>query len=130
VPIHFTVNPAQRLVRYTVEGVATEQEARAFLAAAVARPDFEPGFYFLGEARGDCVPHSAYTAVIARVCREWAEHLAPCKWAVVAAYQAGRVLVQRQAQEWKAEGVEVAPFRTEAGATDWLAACRPVADAS
>ena len=49
--ISFTIYPFGRLVRYTVEGTATVDEAGAFLDAALTHPRFERGFMFLGDRR-------------------------------------------------------------------------------
>ena len=48
-PVHFAIDPFERLVVYVVEGNATYEEAARFLDAVISHPDFERGFNFLGD---------------------------------------------------------------------------------
>src|SRR6266496_2467273 len=44
--VHFTIDADARLVSYVVEGLTTQDHARAFFAAVLIHPDYEPGFNF------------------------------------------------------------------------------------
>ena len=59
-PINFTIYPLGRLVRYTVEGTATPDDARGFLDAVLAHRRFQRGFMFLGDRRWATEPDAAY----------------------------------------------------------------------
>ena len=120
-PISFTVYPIGQLVRYSVQGIPTEVEARAFLDAVLADPRFKRGYAFLGESDGSSrLGYAVYPDGLAREVYARAKVIGPCKWAVVVSSQTGFSLVQVCAARTSACGVEVVPFLSTAEATDWL----------
>jgi hypothetical protein len=126
VPISFTIYPIGQLVRYSVQGIPTEAEAREFLNAVLANPRFKRGYAFLGESDGTSrLGYAVYPDGLAREVYARARVIGPCKWAVVVSSQTGFSLVRVCAARTSACGVEVVPFLTTAEATDWLA---PTAD--
>ena len=120
--IPFTVYPLVFLVRYTVEGPVTPDDARRFLDAVLADPHYRRGFDFLGEGRTAGVPDAGYPEVLAYEVWGRAADLTACRWAVVAASPGGVALVRMRAVLTRKEGVEVAPFLTPEAALEWLGA--------
>jgi hypothetical protein len=119
--IHFTVDRRERLVYYVVEGTVTAGDARAFLDAAVAHPQYGCGFDFFGDRReAAAAPDPCYVYAVAAEVLARAAVLGPCRWAVVVADEAAA----RRARVWaalaKASGVEIRPFGTAAEAAAWL----------
>ena len=122
-PISFTVYPIGQLVRYSVQGIPTETEAREFLDAVLADSRFKRGYAFLGESDGTSrLGYAVYSDGLAREVYARANVIGPCKWAVVVSSQTGFSLVLVCAARTSACGVEVVPFLTTAEATDWLTA--------
>src|SRR5262245_25434688 len=119
-PIRFTVHPSARLVTYSVEGTATLDEAREFLDAVVAHPDFRRGFAFLGDRRMASEPDARYVRALADEVQDRAHLLAPCKWAVAAPTAEGFRMVRLWSFQTLPSGVEAAPFMTPTAAAEWL----------
>ena len=119
--IRFTVHPSARLVTYAVEGTTTRDDAREFLDAVLAHPNFERGFAFLGDRRGpDGEPDMAYVRAVAKEVRARASRLAPCRWAIALSTPAGFGAVRMCNLLTLESGVEMAPFMTPTQATEWL----------
>jgi hypothetical protein len=119
-PVHFAIDAAARLVAYAVEGDATPEEAREFLDAVLARPDFERGFYFLGDRRAAALPDAVFVREVAREVRSRAGSLAPCRWAVVVPSLAAFGMVRMWGVLTERSGVEVVPFTSPDEAIEWL----------
>ena len=121
--IHFTIHPSARLVTYAVEGTATHDDAREFLDAVLAHPNFERGFAFLGDRRGPSgEPDMAYVRAVANEVRARASRLAPCRWAIALSTAGGFGAVRMCNLLTLESGVEMAPFMTPAQAVEWLGA--------
>jgi len=119
--VHFTIDRDARLVVYTVEGVTTADQARAFLAAVLTHPDYEPGFDFLGDRREvDEEPDTAYVRVVSFEVMSRKASLGPCRWAVLVSSELGYGMVRMWGLMTEASGVEIAPFRHVADALEWL----------
>ena len=105
-PIYFTVDRALRQVAYVVEGDATPDEARAFLDAVLAHPEFRPGFDFLGDRRGvDRAPGTRYVRAAAGEMRARATDLRRCRWAAVS--REARRMVSTNSKVWPTRAVMV-----------------------
>jgi hypothetical protein len=128
--VRFAIDKSARLVAYVVEGDATPGEARAFLDAVLAHPDFERGFDFLGDRREvDRAPTAAYIHSLSHLMNARRVLLGPCRWAVVVADEAGYGMARLWEQLTGSSAIEVEPFRTPEEATAWLglpAACAPL----
>jgi hypothetical protein len=84
--VHFMIDVDARLVSYLVEGITTADHARAFFAAVLTHPDYEPGFNFLGDRRQIAEePDSAYIRSVALEVMAQQAVLGPCRWAVLVA---------------------------------------------
>jgi hypothetical protein len=119
--VRFTVLPSARLVAYVVEGDATPDDARAFLDAVKAHPEYKRGFDFIGDRRAvDRAPSSGYVYAVADEVNLRHESLAPCRWAVVVEGE----LAYGRAKTWGVvtarAKVEIRPFRTAEAAAEWL----------
>jgi hypothetical protein len=119
--ITFTVYPLGRLVRYTVEGSATPDEARAFLDAVVTHSRFERGFMFLGDRRWAAEPDAAYIRAMDQEIRGRLSLLVPCRWAVVVSTPAAFAAIRAWGSLLQGSGVEVVPFMSMEAASDWVA---------
>jgi hypothetical protein len=119
VPVQFAIDPDARLVAYLVRGSPTPAEARAFLAAVLAHPDFERGFHFLGDRRA-AAPSAGYGLSAAAAVNDRRGLLAPCKWAVVTADTVGSGVARMVAMAARRSGVEIRPFGSVGEAAAWL----------
>jgi hypothetical protein len=119
-PIHFSIDPAARLVTYTVEGAPTGDMAREFLDAVLADRRFRRGFGFLGSGTGPGEPDAAYAVAIAGEVLARLDLLGPCRWAVAVPSEAGSRAVRRRAALARTGGVQVVPFLRVTEAMAWL----------
>src|SRR4029450_7315204 len=108
--ISFTVYPVGRLVRYTVEGIDTPDDARAFLDAALAHRHFERGFMFLGDRRWAADPDAAFVRAMDQEVRTRLALLSPCRWAVVVSTPTAFAAIRALGSLLQASGVEAVPF--------------------
>ncbi len=119
--IRFSVHPSARLVTYEVEGTATRDDAKEFLDAVLAHPNFERGFAFLGDRRGPgSEPDMTYVRAVAKEVQARASRLAPCRWAVALSTAAGFGAIRLCNLLTLESGVEMAPFMTPDQAAEWL----------
>ena len=120
-PVHFAIDPFERLVVYVVEGNATDEEAARFLDAVISHPDFERGFNFLGDRR-DVVqgPTAAYVYGVADEVNMRKQELAPCRWAVIVSDDYAYGMARMWGIMTEYSGVYILPFHTAEAATDWL----------
>jgi hypothetical protein len=120
-PVHFVIDPFERLVVYVVEGNATREEAAKFLDAVISHRDFERGFNFLGDRR-DVVRGQtpAYVYGVADEVNERKKELAPCRWAVIVADESAYAMTRMWGIMTEYSGVYILPFHTAEAATDWL----------
>ena len=115
--IRFTIDKSAQLVVYVVEGDATPDEARSFLDAVQAHPDFERDFNFLGDRRGDDrTPGGAYIRSLSHAVSARQEELGPCLWAVIAGDDPSFGMAQMWARSTESSAVKVVPFRTATAA--------------
>jgi hypothetical protein len=121
-PITFTIYPLGRLVRYTVEGTSTPNDARAFLDSALAHRRFQRGFMFLGDRRWATEPDAAYVRAMDQEIRSRLALLAPCRWAVVVSTPEAFAAVRAWGILLQGSGVEVVPFMSMEAAAEWVAA--------
>jgi hypothetical protein len=119
--VHFTIDKQARLVAYVADGVVTADHARAFLAAVLTHPDYEPGFDFLGDRREvEEEPDSAYVRAVSLEMTARKATLGPCRWAVVVASDAGYGMVRMWGLLTGLTGVQIRPFRAMGEAAEWL----------
>lgn len=120
-PIHFAIDRRRRLVCYAVEGDATAAEARAFLGAVLSHPDYDRGFDFLGDRREvSGAPGAPYVRTVAAEVTDRRRELAPCRWAVVVADDAGFGMARMWSLLADGSGVTIRPFRRAEEAAAWL----------
>ena len=119
--VHFTIDVDARLVTYMVEGVITSDHARAFFAAVMTHPDYEPGFDFLGDRReiGE-EPDSVYVRAVSLEVMFRKGILGPCRWAVVVSSDVGYGMARMWGMLTESTGVRIMPFRTMSEAASWL----------
>ena len=120
-PVHFVIDPFERLVVYVVEGNATREEAVKFLDAVISHRDFERGFNFLGDRRDVVLGQtSAYVYGVADEVNARKKVLAPCRWAVIVADEPAYDMTRMWGIMTEYSGVYILPFHTAEAATDWL----------
>ena len=119
--IRFTIYPLGRLVRYTVEGNPTLDDASAFLDAALSHSRFKRGFMFLGDRRWAAEPDAAYIRGMDQQIRARLKLLVPFRWAVVVSTPAAFAAVRAWGSLLQGSGVEVVPFMSMEAASDWVA---------
>jgi hypothetical protein len=120
-PVHFTIDPAARLVVYIVQGNATPEEAVEFLDAVISHPRFERGFNFLGDRR-DVVrgPNSGYVYGVTALVNVRKKAIAPCRWAVIVSDDYAYGMARMWGIMTEKSKVEILPFRTAEEAVEWL----------
>jgi hypothetical protein len=119
--VHFSVDVDARLVSYVVDGITTADHARAFFAAVLTHPDYEPGFNFLGDRRKIAEePDSAYIRAVALEVMARQAVLGPCRWAVLVGSDTSYGMARMWGLLTEPSGVEIKPFRTPGEAARWL----------
>jgi len=119
--VHFFVDVDARLVSYIVDGITTADHARAFFAAVLTHPDYEPGFSFLGDRRRIAEePDSAYIRAVALEVMARQAVLGPCRWAVLVASDTSYGMARMWGLLTESSGVEIKPFRTVGEVARWL----------
>jgi hypothetical protein len=119
--ISFTVYPVGRLVRYTVEGTDTAEDARSFLDAALAHRHFKRGFMFLGDRRWAADPDALFVRALDQEVRARLPQLSPCRWAVVVSTPAAFAAFGTLGTLLQSSGVEAVPFMSMEAASEWVA---------
>jgi hypothetical protein len=121
VPIHFAIDPRQRLVIYSVERDATPEEAREFFREVASHPAFRTGFDFLGDRLGvGAAPEPTYIYSVAAEVNARARQLAPCRWAVVVRDPLGFGMARMWSLMAQNSGVEIRAFQRADDAVAWL----------
>jgi hypothetical protein len=119
--VHFRIDPGSRLVSYVVEGDATADEAREFLDAVLAHPEYRRGFNFLGDRREvDRAPGTRYVHVVAAEVNARCKALGRCRWAVVVSGELADGMARMWGQMTGFSGVEIRAFRSVESACEWL----------
>jgi hypothetical protein len=119
--VHFSIDGEAQLVSYSVEGLTTTDHARAFLAAVLVHPDYEPGFNFLGDRREVMQePDSSYVRAVSLEVLARQAVLGPCRWAVLVASDVSYGMARMWGLLTQSSGVDIRPFRTQDEAMRWL----------
>lgn len=125
-PIEYVIDRARRFVTLTSHGDPTTEQWRAALEAAVADPEFQPGFGFLSDRRAVSEPpSSSFVREAARYLSERSDVFAGARWAVLVDTAVGYGMARMgQAHVSDGLGMEVEIFRDRQKAVDWLCESR------
>jgi hypothetical protein len=118
-PLHYTIDPARRLVTITGE-YSQPEEWRDLLRRVLSDPRRQPGFAFLRDLRGATTPVDAATVVgiIAVVRRYWPQ-LRPSRAAIVTPLEIDPAALVAHALA-DAQHIPLRTFTSYEDAMEWL----------